>query len=172
MISAGKTTSGLITLTLVVGLSGCSWFRFFGDDDPYAEKYTIARVIDELPDIRLPVATVAKPTREEVMLAYEKVYGRLPGRNENHAVGKRLADLQMSVGEERDIAGGENPYGPAVELYESLLLNDEGESRDEILYQLARAYDVVGNTERTVHYLDRLIDEYPESLYIVEGRFR
>lgn len=173
MRSASRTLSQLLMLTLAVGLSGCSWFNFFGDDDlPKPEKNTIARVIHDLPDIKLPKATVAKPTREEVMLAYERVYGLLPSRNENHAVGKRLADLQMSVGEEHDIEGREDPYGAAVALYESLLLDGAGEGTDEIIYQLARAYDIVGRTDQTIHYLDRLINEYPASRYVVESRFR
>ena len=150
-------------LTLLFGISGCSWFNFFGDDDlPKPEKNTIARVIHELPEIELPTATVSKPTREEVMLAYERVYGLLPDLAENHAVGKRLADLQMSVGEDKDIEGQDDPYGAAVELYESLLLSSDGEGKDEIIYQLARAYDIVGKTDQAIHYLNRLIMDNPE----------
>ena len=59
-----------------------------------------------------------KPTRAEVLAAYEKVYGLIPNSTENHAVGKRLADLKMSVGEDLDIDGAENPYQEAVALYE------------------------------------------------------
>ncbi len=33
MRSASRTLSQLLMLTLAVGLSGCSWFNFFGDDD-------------------------------------------------------------------------------------------------------------------------------------------
>ena len=176
MSAVRKTFSVSMILTLSVGLSlslsGCSWFDIFGDDLPKSEKNTIARVILDLPEIELPSATVAKPTREEVMLAYERVYGLLPDLGENHAVGKRLADLKMSVGEENDLEGREDPYGNAVALYESLLLNSEGEGRDEIIYQLARAYDIVGKTDQAIRYLDRLIDEHPQSRYVTEGRFR
>ena len=54
----------------------------------------------------------------------------------------------------------------------SLLANSEGEGRDQILYQLARAHDLVGETDAAVGYLNRLVDEYPQSTYAVEARFR
>jgi TolA-binding protein len=104
--------------------------------------------------------------------AYDRVYGLIPDPSQDHAVGKRLADLNMDIGEEQDIAGVDNPYARAVELYETLLANSVGEGKDEIIYQLARAYDIGGRTDEAVAYLNRLIAEYPDSVYIAEARFR
>ena len=132
----------------------------------------LANIVEELPEFEVGEATSAKPSQAEVLAAYEEVYGHIENAADNHAVGKRLADLKMSVGEELDIAGAEDPYQDAVVLYESLLASSEPEGRDQILYQLARAHDLVGETEATVGYLDRLIDEHPDSNYIVEARFR
>lgn len=137
-----------------------------------ADDGTIAGIISDLPELTVPKGEPVKPTRAEVLAAYEKVYGLIPDTIENHAVGKRLADLKMSVGEDLDIEGAENPYQEAVALYESLLENSDGEGRDQILYQLARAHDLVGETDTAVGYLNRLIDEYPQSTYAVEARFR
>jgi len=152
-------------------LTGCSWMPFAGGgSDEGGAK--VADVVADLPELDLPIALATRPTREEVLAAYERVYGLIPDRAENHAVGKRLADLKMNVGEELDIAGAEDPYQDAVELYESLLENAEGEGKDEILYQLSRAYDLAGDTDRSLDYLNRLITGYPDSVYIVEARFR
>jgi tetratricopeptide (TPR) repeat protein len=157
---------GLITALML--LVGCTWTK-----GPRADGDSIADLVRDLPEIsvregRQPV----KPTREEVLAAYEKVYGLIPESAENHAVGKRLADLKMSVGEDLDVAGAENPYQDAVALYENLLESAEEEGRDEILYQLARAHDLVGEKDATVGYLDRLINGYPDSTYALEARFR
>ncbi|MDH3643327.1 MAG: tetratricopeptide repeat protein, partial [Gammaproteobacteria bacterium] len=169
--------SMLRVLPLVILLSGCSWIPFMGKKEEQRFKDTgrddIASLIANLPEVDVPTAAVAaRPTQAEVMAAYERVYGLIPDVSDNHSVGKRLADLKMTVGEDLDIAGEENPYASAVELYESLLLNSEGEGKDEIIYQLARAHDVGGNTDQAVAYLNRLIGEYPDSKYIVEARFR
>ena len=153
--------------------AGCSWMPFFGGDDAAQDNSPrIADVIKELPELELPTSIAERPSREDVLVAYERVYGLIPDPSENHAVGKRLADLQMGVGEDLDIAGVDAPYASAIELYETLLLTSEGEGKDEILYQLARAHDMVGDTDAAVGYLTRLINDYPGSVYIVEARFR
>ena len=157
-------------------LSGCSMIPFIGKKEKARFKDSgrddINSVLANLPDLELPTAVAQRPTQDEVMDAYERVYGLIPDARENQSVGKRLADLKMSVGEERDIAGAERPYDDAIDLYESLLLEEATEGQDQILYQLARAHDVVGDTDQAVVYLNRLIDEYPQSVYIVEARFR
>ncbi len=165
-------TFAMVTLLLAVSLvlSGCVWKK---KSSRRADDGTIAGVISDLPELEMPEGVaVEKPSREEVLAAYERVYGLIPDSVENHAVGKRLADLKMSVGEDLDIEGADNPYQDAVSLYEQLLDSAEEEGRDQILYQLARAHDLVGETDATVAYLDRLIDEYPASVYAVEARFR
>ncbi len=167
--ATGFTRSLLLLIAVSVALSGCVWKK---KNRQLAGGSTIAGIVGELPELSVPQGEAVKPTRAEVLAAYEKVYGLIPDSIENHAVGKRLADLKMGVGEDLDIEGAENPYQEAVALYESLLENSEGEGRDEILYQLARAHDLVGETEVAVGYLNRLIAEYPASTYAVEARFR
>jgi tetratricopeptide (TPR) repeat protein len=154
-------------LVAVMALGGCA-AKGKRDDG----RFTISDIVDDLPELEVAKQEVARPSREEVLAAYERVYGLIPDASQNHAVGKRLADLKMSVGEDNDIAGAENPYKDAVALYEELLASSAPEGRDQILYQLARAHDVVGETDIAKTYLDRLIDEHPDSTYVVEARFR
>lgn len=155
-------------LAICLTLGGCASKK----NKAKVARGSIAGILKELPELQVPQGEPVKPTRAEVLAAYEQVYGLIPDAVENHAVGKRLADLKMSVGEDLDIDGAANPYTEAVELYENLLESAAGEDRDQILYQLARAHDLVGETEAAVGYLDRLIREYPDSPYRVEARFR
>ncbi|MEZ5557335.1 MAG: tetratricopeptide repeat protein [Pseudomonadales bacterium] len=167
-LAAGLRGAALLAALALLG--ACSWF---GGQDQYAPRGpSIAEVVDDLPALALPDAQAAVPTREEVMAAYERVYGAMPDARENRAVGKRLGDLRMSVGEDRDIAGEAQPYRAAIELYESLLDDGAAEGQDQIVYQLARAYDLSGDTDRAVSYLDQLVTRFPDSPYVVEGRFR
>ncbi len=142
----------VVVVGAVLLLNGCSWMPFFGGDEPELASRgdDIAGLINDLPDLEVPKVVAAKPTRAEVLEAYDRVYGLIPDPNQDHAVGKRLADLNMDIGEEQDIAGADNPYAHAVELYETLLTNSVGEGKDQIIYQLARAYDIVGRTDEAV----------------------
>ena len=162
----------LLPFVPVLALTGCSWLPFSDERPAYRGPPRIADVVANLPELELPRAVAQKPTREDVMAAYERVYGLIPDPADNHSVGKRLADLQMSIGEDRDIAGADDPYRDAIDLYEVLLQNAAGEGKDEILYQLARAHDVVGQTDQTIDYLNTLIAQFPQSTFIVESRFR
>lgn len=151
-------------------------FGLLGNDEPGLVRTkgpTLGNKISALPALDLPAVASIKPTREEVMAAYNRVYGLMPSTIENHAVGKRLADLHMDIGQDLDIEGGVDPYRPAVDLYEKLLLEaGEGDQVDAILYQLARAHDLAGEQTQTLSYLDRLVAEHPDSEFIAEGRFR
>lgn len=134
---------------------------------------SISEVLADLPELSLPAESAPrKPSRAEVMAAYNRVYGRLSLPEENHAVGKRLADLEMAQGEDRDIEGQPQPYVDAIARYESLLEAPDGVVLDQILYQLARAYDLSQQAGRSLAMLDRLIGEYPQSPYVPEARFR
>ncbi len=155
---------------LLLSVSACSWFS--DDEAIIVRAPAIADVIRELPEPQFNETRLDPPSREEVMEAYRRVYGVMPDAVENHAVGRRLADLEMAVGEDKDIEGQKEPYRAAIELYETLLANTADEDRDEVLYQLARAHDVVGEGDIAQEYLDQLIDQYPDSQYIAEARFR
>lgn len=152
--------------------TGCSWF---GADDEYVRNApTLAELLRELPPLALPQEAAAAPSQADVLAAYEQVYGAIPDAAENFAVGKRLADLRMDRGEQNDIDGQAAPYDSAVNLYQELLAEATPESadRDQILYQLARAHDVQGQTDEALGYLDQLIAEQPDSRYRTEAHFR
>ena len=153
-------------------LGGCHMFGGGKNGPLEVRGPAVADVVKELPKLDLPEVRVPPPSRDDVIAAYQQVYGAVPDARENQAVGKRLADLEMQVGEDRDAAGEEAPYQAAITLYEELLKQPNGEDVDQIVYQLARAYDVVGDNVSAKKYLDRLISEYPNSAYVVESRFR
>ncbi|MCR9276651.1 MAG: tetratricopeptide repeat protein [Pseudomonadaceae bacterium] len=164
-------SSRLLTSLILLGaVAGCSMFG--GDDVVKSKSPAIGEIIADLPEFEAPDAPSYSPSRDEVMAAYRRVYGVVEDPVQNHAVGKRLADLEMFAGEDRDIEGVTGAYEDAISLYETLLANAAGEDLDQILYQLARANDVQGNAGATRSYLDRLIAEYPASVYAPEAHFR
>ena len=156
-----RTPALSLVLSLVLSASACSWF---GDPDQLVSRGpAIGDIVSQLPELEVPERMATAPSRDEVVAAYEKVYGSISDLVENAAVGKRLADLKMQAGEDQDLEGIAQPYDDAVEMYESLMQDSVGEGQDQILYQLARAYDVQGESIAALPHLDRLIAEHPES---------
>jgi len=61
----------------------------------------------------------------------------------------------------------------AIELYKGLLVKyPHFDRNDQVLYQLSRAYEEVGEVEKAMKILNRLVKEYPNSRHIDEAQFR
>jgi tetratricopeptide (TPR) repeat protein len=73
-------------------------------------------------------------------------------------------------------AGGEPiPAGPreAIATYRKILdTYPNYERNDQVLYQMSRAYDEIGDPDEAMQVMDRLVAEYPHSKYIDEVHFR
>jgi tetratricopeptide (TPR) repeat protein len=70
---------------------------------------------------------------------------------------------------------GVSQSGPleAIEIYERLLAEYPNyERRDQVLYQMARAYDELGRTEEAMDVMQRLVGEFGYSRYSDEVQFR
>jgi len=90
---------------------------------------------------------------------------------------RRLGDLSLESGElERmanevtrlDLAGAE-----AIRLYTLLLkAYPDYQRNDQVLYQLARAYDTTGQQAQALATLDAIVTRYPKSRDIAEVQFR
>ncbi len=90
---------------------------------------------------------------------------------------RRLGDLNLDAGEmERlqnevtmvDLQGAE-----AIKLYTTLLKAYPDYARnDQVLYQLARAYETTGQPEPALATLDRIVQRYPQSPQLDEVQFR
>jgi TolA-binding protein len=67
------------------------------------------------------------------------------------------------------------PAGPreAIKMYWQILESYPNyERNDQVIYQLSRAYDEIGDPDRAMQVMDRLIVEYPYSKYLDEVHFR
>ncbi len=91
---------------------------------------------------------------------------------------RRLADLNLEAGEEAQLAGDGSAvpevfYEDAINLYQELLdsFPDYAET-DQVLYQLARAYESIGDDEEALATFDRLVIRFPGSTRIGEAQFR
>jgi tetratricopeptide (TPR) repeat protein len=73
------------------------------------------------------------------------------------------------------LPAGIDPSGPleAIALYEKLLREYPSyQNSDQVLYQMARAYDELGRTEEAMEVMERLIRANPNSAHMDEVQFR
>jgi len=73
------------------------------------------------------------------------------------------------------VPAGADPEGPleAIALYNRLLTEYPSyKNSDQVLYQMARAYDELGRTEEAIDTMERLIRTNPHSSHLDEVQFR
>src|SRR3989441_8568046 len=73
------------------------------------------------------------------------------------------------------VSAGADPNGPleAVALYNRLLAEYPSyKNSDQVLYQMARAYDELGRTEEAIETMERLVRTNPHSSHFDEAQFR
>jgi tetratricopeptide (TPR) repeat protein len=90
---------------------------------------------------------------------------------------RRLADLNMDAGEGDRFAGEASMIdaqgAEAIQLYSNLLKSYPDYPRnDQVLYQLARAYETTGQPEKALSTLDEILRRYPRSASMDEVQFR
>jgi cellulose synthase operon protein C len=90
---------------------------------------------------------------------------------------RRLGDLNLDAGEiermEKEVTAIDLQGGEAIKLYGTLLRAYPSYPRnDQVLYQLARAYETTGQPEQALATLDRIVQRYPDSPQLDEVQFR
>lgn len=91
---------------------------------------------------------------------------------------RRLGDLELEATEAQQLVDNidaldNTGYNNAVGLYQQLLeAYPDYRRNDTVLYQLARAYEIGGQTDEALTVLDELVTKFPDTLLIDEVQFR
>lgn len=90
---------------------------------------------------------------------------------------RRLGDLNLEAGEldrmSSEVSRVDVHGAKAIQLYTMLLkAYPNYPHNDEVLYQLARAYDTTGQTALALATLDRIVADYPHNAHLGEVQFR
>ncbi len=90
---------------------------------------------------------------------------------------RRLGDLNLDAGElerlELEVTTVDLQGAEAIRLYTTLLKAYPGYPRnDQVLYQLARAYETTGHPAPALGTLDQIVQRYPQSPQLDEVQFR
>ncbi|UTA47873.1 tetratricopeptide repeat protein [Simiduia sp. 21SJ11W-1] len=164
-----------ITFTSLIALSGCSFFADdpLVDDSPKLAALEPARV----PEVKPLVA-------DTELLAVQQRYQRALDVAEDERIKRdiyeRLAELSMLRAEQKLLEGTEDPapyFREVITQYEALLAVPMDEhydpaTRQEAIYQLAKAHALMGNTEASDTVLTQLTEHHPEGDFVAEAQFR
>ena len=135
-----------------------------------ATLQSIEETIEPAPDTRGGTSEVSLG---EVMDSYRALLPLLEDPAKQVAVRHRLADLEFQRAENKMVETAEDEMAGAIEAYEQLLAEyPERPGNDQVLYQLARAYDLRGMSEEHLATLTTLVNEHPDSPFWVEAQFR
>lgn len=151
---------------LAILLSACTSVR---EEDSTLKSLAQKRVIVEREQ-------PAAGNRAKAIDAYRHYLDIAPRDAHRPEAMRRLGDMEIESAEQGAASGGrltQNEYKRAIGVYQGLLRsypNDPG--NDRVLYQLARAYDQIGERQQALATLDRLVSVYPRSHYREEAQFR
>ncbi|GAB2704230.1 tetratricopeptide repeat protein [Aliiglaciecola aliphaticivorans] len=89
----------------------------------------------------------------------------------------RLADLEVLLAEQQQEVGASpldrGVYDLAIAQYQSILeRHPQQRENAEVLYQLAKAHDLQGESQQSLDVIDELLRQYPNTLYLAELQFR
>jgi tetratricopeptide (TPR) repeat protein len=90
---------------------------------------------------------------------------------------RRLGDLNLDAGDiermEKQVGIVDLQSAEAIKLYATLLkAYPDYERNDQVLYQLARAYETTGQPEQALATLDQIVRKFPNSPQMDEVQFR
>ncbi len=88
------------------------------------------------------------------------------------AVPASLDTLAFEAGDDSGLAATTSPR-EAIAIYQRILRDYPHYARsDQVLYQMARAYDELSEPDDAMHVMDRLVRDFPQSRFIDEVHFR
>ena len=156
---------------MLVSLSACQSLGFIGEQDELVDPNTLAAL--QPASLVTRTATIEAPSVQNVIESYNQLLPLLKDPEIQMHVLHRLADLKLAEGEELMADKAIDELGIAISAYKALLLKyPNSADNDHVYYQLAKTYDLKGNTEAYLATLDLLVKEHPNSELIIEVQFR
>ncbi len=184
----------LITLSsFVFLLAGCGLMQSSSEEESEPE----GKVLLTIADLKMAPEVASTPDVEikldDVIARYSEAEKLISDPETKALVQYRKAHLLMRRSEQESTAeldeansgsgsGSGSSFGSeaeaqrrmsAIVAYETLLRNyPDNQDNDQVLYQLAKSYELKGEQETALGLMDTLVSEYPQSNYYLESQFR
>ncbi|MEX1033540.1 MAG: tetratricopeptide repeat protein [Cellvibrionaceae bacterium] len=153
----------LLTLVSVATLAGCA-----------GQKPNTLGSLRYQPEPE-PPAQVASASHQEVRTEYAELLDLIDDQNLKEQIERRIAHVYMLEGEQEKVetTPGKSYYVEAIKSYREVLEKyPNSPDNAEILYQLAKAYDMEGDQDEALAMLLELTARHPYYENIAEANFR
>ena len=176
-----RARAATVALLLAVLLQGCQsigWLPGLTPDEemPAVRPGTLAALPIESPTQASEAAIAgaeAEVSLETVMASYQALLPLVDDPRKQVTIRHRLADLEFLRAERKLADTAQDELSGAIESYQRLLAEyPERAGNDQIYYQLARAWELRGESESQLETLTTLVNRYPDSDYWLEAQFR
>ncbi|MFW2371638.1 MAG: tetratricopeptide repeat protein, partial [Gammaproteobacteria bacterium] len=123
---------------------------------------------------------IKTPSREDAINNYRSFLKNAENKAHFGDALRRLADLELenaesksSLGDKESTIEGQNYMLSSIQHYKTYLdTYPEQKNNDLILYQLAKAYSLIGDEENALNTMNTIIHSHPDTKYIDEVQFR
>ncbi|KGJ97142.1 tetratricopeptide repeat protein [Thalassotalea sp. ND16A] len=162
--------SALLSTTL---LNGCSLVE--QEPAPARQRSATLASLELKPSAEVKMELPSLSLRE-LNTAYKELLNSVNDPVIRAQVQQRIAVLDVLQGEQAQMYGSiedNDYYRDAIVTLESFIeQNPQGEGSDKLLYQLAKAYDLQGEQDKSLVVIERLITEHPNNEFMLEVQFR
>ncbi|NMP16535.1 tetratricopeptide repeat protein [Thalassotalea sp. Y01] len=157
-------------------LSGCTLFESQPEQTSKRQRSATLAQLDLQPSPAVK-AELPRLTLEELSETYKDTLAYVEDEEAKAQIQQRIAVLEMMQAEEAQMRGDRvadgRYYQTAITSLEGFIKdNPDSPNNDKLLYQLAKAYDLQGEQDKSLQTLNRLISEYPENDHMLEAEFR
>lgn len=143
--------------------------KFYDDDDndgPGKSKV-------QSPITKNPAGKVNKPGKENTTASLAEIETRSKTTALDKSTIGQATDLPTDSKIEQQILAGKAYSKEAIVIYKKILRKyPDYERNDQVLYQMSKAYGVVGNQNESMRVLSRILKQYPYAEFIDEVQFR
>ncbi|WJG08754.1 tetratricopeptide repeat protein [Aliiglaciecola sp. LCG003] len=161
--------------TSIISLAGCA--NMF--DSPETAVVEPKKTLGELYFEPVPLNHDPLPDNglENLRDAYTGLLNVLDDPETLKIVQYRLADLEILLAEQKQEVGSvvleQGYFDLAIAQYQQILAQHPNQRDNaEVLYQLAKSYDLQGQSQQSLEVIEQLLNDYPHSMYAPELYFR
>lgn len=155
---------------LALGLNACQLINLT-EEEPVIDRFSLAALHPATLITRSEYTPA--PSVQVVIQNYKDLLPLLKEPETKMRVLHRLADLKLMEGEYLMAEQAVDELDVAISAYQALLIKYPNNiDNDHVYYQLAKTYDLKGQTEKYLSTLDLLVTTHPKSPLITEVQFR
>lgn len=158
-------------------LTGCAFNFLDTPEQAHAvvPKKTLATI--DFEPLTLDKAPIPAMDLFSLRDAYQQLQTMVSEPQTRQIVQYRLADLEILLAEQKQEEGlsseQQGLYDLAINQYQQILReHPQQQNNAQVLYQLAKAYDLQGQSQQSFETIETLLKQYPQNPYLAEVYFR